>query len=330
MLLLLLSLALAGVPDETWTAVEGQVVVLVNPQGKQIRGTIVRYEGDRVVLERESDGRTVVVLRHEVSSVILVEKAPEPEEPVSPEGPGTVKEAVVGAGGLVKEAGEEVLEGVRPVKDPEVVEVEEVVEVVADEPVLPLEDTVVVAEADIPAISDTVVTEVVVVEGGEGPVEPADEPLDGPVIIDTVIVSEPAAPSGAELTSSPIPVGRSYGEGLRAGREAAGSEQVLGAFAGGLCGTAAMAVVPCAFNPLLGCMTGVVAATASPAAAYLIDPTPPIEDLPDDETEFSRGYVEGYTAELRRRRLVMAAIGSGAGLLVGGTTGFVVWSVNQP
>ena len=83
---------------------------------------------------------------------------------------------------------------------------------------------------------------------------------------------------------------------------------------------------PGAFNPVLGCMTGVVAGTAAPAAAYLLEPTPPYDVLPSDEAEYSRGYVDGYTRELRRRRLIMAAIGSGSGLVVGGLTGVVVYS----
>ena len=48
-------------------------------------------------------------------------------------------------------------------------------------------------------------------------------------------------------------------------------------------------------------------------------------DLPDDEPEFSRGYVDGYQRELRRKRLIWAALGSGSGLVIGGAAGFAVW-----
>ncbi len=341
MLMLLLSLALAGVPDETWEAVEGQKVVLVNPQGQQIRGTIVGYEGDRVLIERDSDGRSVVVLKHEVSTVILVE--PEPEET-------GVKDAIVSAGGLVKEAGEEVLDEVRPedVPPPEtephsedapLLEDDEVDEdslATEDEPVLGVVDTVVVSSGegdpedsadpeedlstafDLLSSPDPEATEGVLLED------------DTPVILDTVIVSEPAPPESAELEISPVPSGRSYNEGYLAGSAAAhdGRDPLL-AFAGGLCCTASMTAIPCAFSPGLGCLSGVVAGTASPAAAWLLDPEPPYQDLPEDEHEFSRGYVDGYTHELRRRRVLMAAVGSGSGLVVGGLTGFVIFSNNN-
>lgn len=347
MWMLLLSLALAGVPDETWLAVEGQKVVLVNPEGKQIRGTVVGYEGDRVKLERESDGRTVVVLKHEVSSVILVEQPPEPEPDEQPdEAPDelSVKGALLEAGGIVKEVGGDVLDDVRPIEDEVEPEVEpEVKPEVAETsgPVLtvpPVEDAVITDTVTTDTvITDTVITDTVITE--EPPILDSvvvvvdDEPesaedelaLDGPVIIDTVIVSGPAAPQPAELTTSPVPVGRSFDEGLRAGRKDAADASTIGAFAGGFCGTAVMTAVPCAFSPILGCATGAVAGTAAPAAAYLLEPTPDYSALPDGEGEYSRGYVEGYTRELRRRRLVMAAIGSGSGLAVGGLTGLVIY-----
>ena len=344
MWMLLLSLALAGVPDETWLAVEGQKVVLVNPEGKQIRGTVVGYEADRVKIERESDGRMVVVLKHEVASVVLVETAPTPEPeppPESPDDPDSVKDAVLEVGGIVKEVGSDALDEIRPAEDeeptpvaePEPERVEEPAGPTADVPVLPIEDSVVITTDDTPTpdegpISNTIVTDTVV-EPSDGEAAPDSEVTDeteAPVIIDTVIVSEPDPPAPAELTVSPAPVGRTYNEGVRAGRADAADAGTLGAFAGGLCGTAVMTAVPCAFNPLLGCMTGVVAGTAAPAAAYLLEPTPPYEALPSGEEEYSRGYVDGYTRELRRRRLVMAAIGSGSGLIVGGLTGFVIYT----
>jgi hypothetical protein len=350
MWMLLLSLALAGVPDETWLAVEGQKVVLVNPEGKQIRGTVVGYEGDRVKLERESDGRMVVVLKHEVSSVILVEQPVEAEpEPEDEADDLSVKGALLEAGGIVKEVGGDVLDDVRPIEDEvDAEEPEPESEVVETGPVLtvpPVEETVITDTViSDTVISDTVISDTVISDTVVGePVEDApildtvvvtvDEPEgpeeelspDGPVIIDTVIVSEPAAPIPAELTTSPIPVGRSYDDGLRAGRSDAADAGTLGAFAGGFCGTAVATAVPCAFSPILGCATGAVAGTAAPAAAYLLEPTPDYSALPDGEGEYSRGYVEGYTRELRRRRLVMAAIGSGSGLAVGGLTGLVIY-----
>ena len=345
MWMLLLSLALAGVPDETWLAVEGQKVVLVNPAGKQIRGTIVGYEGDRVKIERESDGRMVVVLKHEVASVVLVETTPPPEPeppPESPEDPDSVKDAVLEVGGIVKEVGSDALDELRPEGDDEptpVVEAEPVEEspeeVVAPNPtvpVVPIEDSVVIAPEDPITddegpISNTIVTDTVVeTDDDAAPDSEVTEETDAPVIIDTVIVSEPDPPPPAELTVSPAPVGRTYNEGVRAGRADAADAGTLGAFAGGLCGTAVMTAVPCAFNPLLGCVTGAVAGTAAPAAAYLLEPTPPYDVLPSGEEEYSRGYVDGYTRELRRRRLIMAAIGSGSGLVVGGLTGVVFYS----
>ena len=184
------------------------------------------------------------------------------------------------------------------------------------------------AQPEAGPISNTIVTDTVVEPGGDEatPDSEVTDETEDPVIIDTVIVSEPDPPEPAELTVSPAPVGRTYNEGVRAGRADAADAGTLGAFAGGLCGTAVMTAVPCAFNPVLGCMTGVVAGTAAPAAAYLLEPTPPYDVLPSGEAEYSRGYVDGYTRELRRRRLIMAAIGSGSGLVVGGLTGVVVYS----
>lgn len=63
--LLFSPMALAEVPEATWDTLVGQSVLLTNPQGKEIRGTLLDAEGETLRIERP-DGSVVTVGKSEV------------------------------------------------------------------------------------------------------------------------------------------------------------------------------------------------------------------------------------------------------------------------
>lgn len=81
--LLFSPLALAEVPESTWDGMVGHSVLLTNPQGKEIRGTLLDAEGDTLRIER-ADGSVVTVGKAEVATAKNLSKpapAPTPKEP---------------------------------------------------------------------------------------------------------------------------------------------------------------------------------------------------------------------------------------------------------
>lgn len=65
--LLFSPMALAEVPEATWDTLVGQSVLLTNPQGKEIRGTLLDAEGETLRIERP-DGSVVTVGKAEVTT----------------------------------------------------------------------------------------------------------------------------------------------------------------------------------------------------------------------------------------------------------------------
>lgn len=59
--------AMAEVSEDTWAQLEGQPVLLTNPQGKEIRGTLLDADGDTIRIER-ADGSVVTVGKSEVAT----------------------------------------------------------------------------------------------------------------------------------------------------------------------------------------------------------------------------------------------------------------------
>ncbi|HJN74828.1 MAG TPA: hypothetical protein QGF58_12920 [Myxococcota bacterium] len=127
--------------------------------------------------------------------------------------------------------------------------------------------------------------------------------------------------------------GKTYAEGLRAGRLDAQTQKIVQPFliSGGVtcCATAG----PCLLSPVFGGCLGLAAGAAGPVYFAGVRPYTIKADLnkkvADEPTEFAAGYVRGYTDEVQRRETLMAAAGAGTGFLVGagiGLVGFVVVS----
>ncbi|MFT5582480.1 MAG: hypothetical protein ACI9VR_000056 [Cognaticolwellia sp.] len=104
--LLFSSMALAEVPDATWDTLVGQSVLLTNPQGKEIRGTLLDAQGETLRIER-ADGSVVTVGKSEVITAKnlavytsisgeLKEPEPAPAEPTPPKATEVPSEATLG------------------------------------------------------------------------------------------------------------------------------------------------------------------------------------------------------------------------------------------
>ena len=106
--LLFSTMALAEVPEATWETMVGQSVLLTNPQGKEIRGTLLDAQGETVRIER-ADGSVVTVGKAEVVTAknlsepkmgggVVKEPAPAPVEPTAPEVKAVPSDSTMGGG----------------------------------------------------------------------------------------------------------------------------------------------------------------------------------------------------------------------------------------
>ena len=101
-------MALAEVPNDTWDTLVGQSVLLTNPQGKEIRGTLLDAQGETIRIER-ADGSVVTVGKSEVikaksltkstTNINAVEEpAPTPIEPTAPKVKEVPSDSNMGSG----------------------------------------------------------------------------------------------------------------------------------------------------------------------------------------------------------------------------------------
>jgi hypothetical protein len=312
---LAVSTAFAEVPEETWPELLGQEVVLTNPDGRTITGTVVRLTDDTVRLRRSSDDRLLEIHKAQVDTAALLNPpepvdTPEPEpepEPVAPD---------------VDQSADALLERAL---GPETEETE-----TPEDP----------AEPETDGGSDA---EGVILDSPEDAVDAAAEGYDDAL---ATVDEAPRPTTSAETQPDPEPeaeaeVGpkapKAYGpsqyqQGFSAGQLDAGNESVLGAFALGACTAGACTASGCIVNPAVGCLGGVaLGVPIAPAWYGVIDPLLDEPDLlaqmSDEDPEYAVGYVRGYTDELRRRRALMAAAGAGTGVLIGGVTGAVVVTI---
>lgn len=314
---LAVSTAFAEVPEETWPELLGQEVILTNPDGRTITGTVVRLTDDTVRLRRSSDDRLLEIHKAQVDTAALLNPpAPVEPPPVVPEPDPVAPDVDESADALLERA-------LGPSDDAP-----------ADPP--PADDPADPPAPDDPPAQDDGGTDAVLLESPQDAVDAAAEGFDDAL---ATVDDAPRPTTSAETQpdakpdAAPAPP-KTYGpsqyqQGFTAGQLDAGNESVLGAFALGACTAATCTAGGCILNPFFGCLGGVALGVPIAPAWYgvvdpLLDEPELLAQMSDEDPEYAVGYVRGYTDELRRRRALMAAAGAGTGVLVGGVTGAVV------
>ena len=289
--------ALAEVAEQDWPDFVGHEVRLVNPSGKQIEGTILSAEGDEIVIRRTRDDREFTIPKSDVDSC----------EKLRP----TAKKVVEGAKKQTREAASEVAEELDQEADRAVDRTGEVIENLGEKIQGTDEEPALAAPAE-----ETEPTPVA--EGAEAEAQAQDT--------SDAVEADQAAP---ELERPVLAEGKTYADGLRAGRLEAAEVRMLTPFAvgaGATCATTTLCVGGC--GPLGGCV-GVASGAAAPIYYGGVRPYTLKDDLAaevvNEPTEYAAGYVRGYTDELQRKETVMATAGSVAGLVTGAVLGTGVY-----
>ena len=278
-----LGVASAEVPEEEWAPLVGEEILLTNPAGKQIKGTLLSADGESIVVRRLKDAKEFTIPKGEVATAQLLD--PPTEASVDVETPlETIVETTEEVAGTVVEGTSEAVESAK--------------------------------ESTSEAVRDAL---------GKEPPPPDHVPLD----------EQPDAPlldEDAPILERPVlGDGKTYAEGLRAGKLDARGEDLVKPFAISAGVTCCATSVPCLVSPIFGGCVGLAAGAAGPVYYAGVRPYALKDELNakvvDEPTEFAAGYVRGYTDEVQRRETLMAAAGAGAGFLVGAGVGLVGYLV---